>query len=68
MANKTITLIVSQGNSQISITDTISDCSTWHAQAYLFHKFLVAQGFYLDGEEVGADVASYVHAEVPEEY
>lgn len=68
MANKTITLIVSQGNSQISITDTISDCCTWQAQAYLFHKFLVAQGYYLDGEDVGADVASYVHAEVPEEY
>ena len=68
MANKTITLMVRQGNSQISITDTISDCSTWQAQAYLFHKFLVAQGYYLDGEDVGADVASYVHAEVPEEY
>ena len=68
MANKTITLIVSQGNSQISITDTIADCCTWQAQAYLFHKFLVAQGYYLDGEDVGADVRSYVHAEVPEEY
>lgn len=68
MANKRITLTVYQGNSQISITDTISDAATWHAQAYMFHKFLVAQGYYLDGEDVGADVGSYVHAEVPEEY
>jgi hypothetical protein len=68
MANKSITLTVCQGNSRITFTDTLSDASTWMAQAYLFHKFLVAQGYFLDSEDVGADVSSYVNAEVPEEY
>jgi hypothetical protein len=68
MANKTITMMVSQGNARISFTDTISDTSTWMAQAYLFHKFLLAQGYVLEAEDVGADVEDYVNAEVPEEY
>ena len=65
MANKSISLTVSQGNSRISFTDTISGESTWMAQSYIFHKFLLAQGYILDGEQVGADVEDYVHAEVP---
>jgi hypothetical protein len=68
MANKTITLTVSQGNSRITFTDTVSDCSPWMAQSYLFHKFLLAQGYHLDAEQVGADVEDYINAEVPEEY
>ena len=68
MANKTITMIVSQGNSRITVTDTISEGSTWMAQSYLFHKFLLAQGYVLEDEAVSADVEDYIAAEVPEEY
>lgn len=68
MANKTITMMVSQGNSRVSFTDTISDSSTWMAQSYLFHKFLLAQGYVLDAELVSADVEDYINAEVPEEF
>lgn len=68
MANKTITMMVSQGNSRISFTDTISGDGTWMAQSYLFHKFLLAQGYHLDAEQVGADVEDYVNSEVPEEF
>ena len=68
MANKTITMMVSQGNSRITFTDTLDEASTWMAQSYLFHKFLVAQGYYLDAEQVGADVEAYIQAEVPEEF
>lgn len=67
MANKTITMMVSQGNSRITFTDTISDSSTWMAQSYLFHKFLLAQGYVLDAESVSADVDDYVAAEVTSE-
>lgn len=67
MANKTITMMVSHGNSRITFTDTISDCSTWMAQSYLFHKFLLAQGFIVEADEVGADVEDYVNAEVDSE-
>ena len=68
MANKTITMMVSQGNSRVSFTDTISDSSTWMAQSYLFHKFLLAQGYVLEAEAVNADVEDYINAEVPEEF
>ena len=67
MANKTITMTVSQGNSRISFTDTLSDASTWMAQSYLFHKFLLAQGFIVEADQVGADVEDYVNAEVDSE-
>jgi hypothetical protein len=66
MANKTITMSVSQGSSQIDMTCTLSDECTWMAQAYLFHKFLLAQGYHLDGDAVGSDVGSYVTSEVEE--
>ena len=68
MANKTITMMVSHGNSRISFTDTLSDMTTWRAQAYLFHKFLLSQGYVLEAEDVGADVEDYINAEVPEEF
>lgn len=68
MANKTITMMVSQGNSRVSFTDTISSDSTWMAQSYLFHKFLLAQGYVLEAEAVNADVEDYINAEVPEEF
>lgn len=67
MANKTITMTVSRGNSRITFTDTISEDSTWMAQSYLFHKFLLAQGFIVEDDRVGADVEAYVDAEVPSE-
>lgn len=68
MANKTITMMVSQGNSRITFTDTLSDGSTWMAQSYLFHKFLIAQGYIVEAEAVSADVEDYVNAEVPQEF
>lgn len=67
MANKTITMTVSRGNSRITFTDTISEDSTWMAQSYLFHKFLLAQGFIVEDDQVGADVEAYVDAEVTSE-
>ena len=67
MANKTITMTVSQGNSRITFTDTLSDASTWMAQSYIFHKFLLAQGYVLEAEAVSADVEDYIAAEVTSE-
>lgn len=67
--NKTIEFTVRQGNSEIKFRDVFSDVSTWMAQAYLFHKFLIAQGFQVDSEQVSADVEAYVSAtEVLEEW
>lgn len=67
--NKTIEFTVRQGNSEIKFRDVLSDGSTWMAQAYLFHKFLIAQGFLVDAEQVSADVEDYIAAtEVLEEW
>ena len=68
MANKSITMTVSQGNSRIVFTNTISADSPWMAQSYLFHQFLLAQGYRLEADAVNADVEAYVNAEVPEEF
>ena len=59
MSNRHITLTVRDGFNTMTISDTLHEGSTWMAQAYLFHKFLLAQGYVLDGECVGADVQSY---------
>ena len=67
MANKTITMSVTQGNSRISFTSTLSDSSTWMAQSYMFHRYLLAQGYVLDAEAVGADLEDYIHAEATSE-
>jgi hypothetical protein len=59
---KRITLTVTQGNNTVTIHDSLPDDSPWCAQAYLFHKFLLAQGYVLDDEAVGSDVEAYVYA------
>jgi hypothetical protein len=60
MANKTIKMIATEGSTSVTITETFSGETSWFAIAYQFYKFLVAQGFRLDHEDVGADVESYV--------
>jgi hypothetical protein len=60
--NKRITLTVTQGNNTVTIQDSLNENTTWGAQAYLFHKFLLAQGYDLEGEDVGSDVEAYVYA------
>lgn len=65
--SRTITLTVTDGNNQTTIRDVLSSESTWMAQAYLFHKFLLAQGYVLDQERVGSDVDAYCGAQCDEE-
>lgn len=65
--SRTITMIVREGNHTTTVTDVLESTGTWMAQAYLFHNFLLAQGFRLDAEEVGADVRAYLKAQVTEE-
>lgn len=67
MANKVITMMVTEGNSRITFADTLADDASWMAQSYLFHKFLLAQGYILEAEDVCADVDAYVNAEVSSE-
>jgi hypothetical protein len=62
MTNKVIEMKVICGNSQVTFREVISECTTWMAQAYIFHKFLMAQGFVLDPEAVGAEIEDYVAA------
>jgi hypothetical protein len=66
MANKTITMAVQDGNFSTALVDHLDSDSTWKAQAYLFHKFLVAQGFILDVEDVGGCTEAYVDARTTE--
>lgn len=67
MSHKTIEMSVRQGNSVITLRNVLDEHAPWFAQAYMFHKFLLAQGYVLDGEDVGSDVHSFVNAEVDEE-
>lgn len=60
MANKVIEMKVTKGNSVVVFREVVSDAATWMAQAYIFHKFLLAQGYHLDSEQVGADVSDYI--------
>lgn len=62
MSNKIINMTITDGNTQVSIREVFSDMATWPAIAYQFHKFLAAQGYRLEPEDVGADVDSYVSA------
>jgi hypothetical protein len=67
--DKTIEMVIRQGSSVISFRDALSDEATWMAQAYLFHKFLLAQGYTVEPDQVGADVDDYVAAtEVSKEW
>lgn len=62
MSKKIINMTLTDGNSQVSIREVFNDMASWPAIAYQFHKFLAAQGYRLDPEDVGADVDSYVSA------
>ena len=62
MSNKIINMTITDGNSQVSIREVFSDTTAWPAIAYMFHKFLAAQGYNLEAEEVGGDVESYVNS------
>lgn len=60
MAKKTITMFATEGSSRVEIRETFDGATGWQAIAYQFYKFLVAQGYVLEHEDVGADVESYV--------
>lgn len=62
MANKTITMTLREGHTCVSIQESFSDTATWNAIAYQFRKFLAAQGYVLDSEDVGADIEAYCHS------
>ena len=62
MDTKTIEMTVRKGGSVITFRETVDDACTWMALSYIFHRFLLAQGYNLDGEEICADVDSYVRA------
>lgn len=68
MSTKTIEMTVRQGHSVVNFRETVNDDCNWTALAYIFHRFLLAQGYNLDDEAVSADVESYVRAtDIPEE-
>jgi hypothetical protein len=62
MANKVITMTLSQGNTHVTMREVLSDEVTWNGIAYMFYNFLRAQGYYPDPEELGVDVESYVRS------
>jgi hypothetical protein len=62
MSNKIINMTITDGNTQVSIREVFNDMAPWSAIAYQFHKFLAAQGYHLEPEDVGAEVDSYVSA------
>ena len=61
MANKVITMSLTQGNTKITMTETFSAEAPWPALAYQFQQFLAAQGYHFGGEGVNADVESYIY-------
>ena len=63
MSTKTITMTVRDGSGgHINYTQVFDrDCS-WPSIAYQFHKFLLAMGYNMEGEEVGSDVEAFVSA------
>ena len=62
MANKIIEMTVREGSNSISHRFVIDRDASWRAQAYIFHKFLLAQGYNLEGESVGSEVSDFVAA------
>jgi hypothetical protein len=61
MSTKTIYMRCFDSNGgAVDITQKYNDDCTWMAIAYQFHKFLAAQGYILDNEQVGADVESFI--------
>lgn len=59
MAKKTITLVATEGSTRVELRETFDGSLTWQAIAYQFYKFLVAQGYRLEHEDVGAEVSDY---------
>lgn len=63
MLTKTVTMTYhDETGGHISSTQTFDRDCNWMALAYQFHKFLLSIGYNMDGEEVGADVSSFVSA------
>lgn len=62
MSNKIINMTITDGNTQVSIREVFNEMVPWSAIAYQFHKFLAAQGYHLEPEDVGADVEAYIDA------
>jgi hypothetical protein len=67
MDTKSITMMMREGNTSVTISETYDGAASWGALAYQFLKFLRAQGYILDEEAVGADVADYTAALSEEE-
>jgi hypothetical protein len=60
MSTKTIYMRCFDSNGgAVDITQKYDDGCSWMAIAYQFHKFLSAQGYILDNEQVGADVEAF---------
>ena len=63
MSTKTITMTCYDENGgSIDLMQSFDEDCTWSAMAYMFHKFLAAQGYVLDHERVGSDVEAFVLA------
>ena len=60
MSSKTIYLrCLTDDGGAVDITQRYDDDCTWPAMAYQFFCFLKAQGYYLEDEDVGADVEAF---------
>jgi hypothetical protein len=57
---KRIEMILSDGTTRTSLSEIFDSTASWPALAYQFYCFLQAQGYQIDMEDVGADVADYV--------
>jgi hypothetical protein len=63
MSTKTIVMSCHDSNrGHVNLTQTFDEDTSWSAIAYQFHKFLVAQGYVLDHDHVGADVEAFIMA------
>jgi len=60
MSSKIINLrCITDDGGAVEISQRYEDDCTWPAMAYQFFCFLKAQGYYLEDEDVGADVEAF---------
>lgn len=57
---KHMTITVTAADGVFERTVSLPDDATWPAMAYPFWQMLRALGYYVEPEEVGADVETYI--------
>lgn len=59
MTTKTISMSCLENSSSVHMSVTYDEGTPWHAIAYQFYSFLLAQGYSLPQEAVSADCEAY---------